>query len=88
MGDNKARVRKSSGGTLGAVKLEKDLAADLMACSDAVRLDLNDVKRSVEEGNVDAMRAMSDASISCFPQPRRNGARDGRGCSLPWAATK
>lgn len=40
-------MRKSSGGTLGAVKLEKDLAADFNAWREAVRLDLNDLNRSV-----------------------------------------
>ena len=30
-GDSNDRVRKSSGGTLGAVKFENDLAADLSA---------------------------------------------------------
>lgn len=34
------RVRKSSAGMEGAVKLEKDLAADLSASRDAVKLDL------------------------------------------------
>lgn len=63
MGDSKARVRKSSGGILGAVKLEKDLAADLMACNDAVRFDLNDLNRSVDGGNNDAILAISDDLI-------------------------
>ena len=34
-------VRKSSGVTMGVVNVEKDLAADLKAFSDAVRFDLN-----------------------------------------------
>jgi len=34
------RVSRSSGGMEGAVKLEKDLAADLRAWREAVRLDL------------------------------------------------
>jgi hypothetical protein len=43
------RVRKSSGGIMGAVRLENDLAADLSARSDAVRFDLKaDLRGGVE----------------------------------------
>lgn len=38
--ENRDRVSMSSDGILGAVKLEKDFAADLSALRDAVRLDL------------------------------------------------
>jgi len=38
---NNDRVSMSSEGILGAVKLEKDLAADLSALRDAVRFDLS-----------------------------------------------
>jgi hypothetical protein len=34
------RVKKSSGVTIGAVRLEKDIAADRRAFRDAVRFDL------------------------------------------------
>jgi hypothetical protein len=52
------RVRKSSEGSDGAVKLEKAFAAERMAWKDAVRLDLKDdfevdlvaVERGVEGG--------------------------------------
>lgn len=47
-GDKSDLVRRSSGGTLGAVKFEKDFAADLSAWNDAVRLDLNDLNLSEE----------------------------------------
>jgi hypothetical protein len=41
-------VRRSSGGTLGAVKFENDFAADLIAWSEAVKLDLNDLNLAVD----------------------------------------
>ena len=40
VGERMERVRRSSGGREGAVKLEKDFAADLRARSEAVRLDV------------------------------------------------
>jgi len=39
--EKKERVIKSSCGILGAVKLEKDFAADLSALKEAVKFDLN-----------------------------------------------
>jgi hypothetical protein len=51
-GERSERVRKSSGGTLGAVKLENDFAADLSAWSEAVRFDLNDLNRMDALGGV------------------------------------
>ena len=51
-GESSERVRRSSGGTLGAVKLENDFAADLSAWSEAVRFDLNDLNRMDALGGV------------------------------------
>lgn len=39
-GESMERVRRSSGGMLGAAKLEKDFAAVLSAVREAVRFDL------------------------------------------------
>lgn len=64
LGASKDRVRKSSGGTLGAVKFEKDFAADLSAWSDAVRLDLNVLKRAVVAGRESITSATSVVMIS------------------------
>ena len=40
--DSRDRDKKSSGGTVGTAKLEKDWAAERILRNDAVRLDLND----------------------------------------------
>jgi len=70
LGDNNDRVRKSSGGTLGAVKFENDLAADLSAWSEAVKLDLNDLNRSFEGIGVTSslMSGMMMSSHSSVPK--------------------
>lgn len=57
------RVRKSSGGIDGKLMLEKDLAADRSARSDAVRLDLN-TARSGLKGREDD-ESVSATSASC-----------------------
>jgi hypothetical protein len=49
-------VRKSSGGIIGAVRLEKDLAADLSAFKEAVRFDLK----------ADLRFVVTTVLISCF----------------------
>lgn len=64
LGASSDRVRKSSGGTLGAVKLENDLAAVLSAWSDAVRFDLKDLKRAVVAGKASTMSVTSAVRIS------------------------
>jgi hypothetical protein len=70
LGDSSDRVRKSSGGTLGAVKLEKDLAADLSAWRDAVKFDLNDRNRSVggAGGAASLMSVVMTSSHSSGPK--------------------
>jgi len=77
LGDSNERVRRSSGGTLGAVKLEKDLAADFKACNDAVRLDLKDLKRSVD--------AAGGVTISAMSSIARSSQSSGLKCSNGWS---
>jgi hypothetical protein len=61
-------VRKSSDGRLGAVKFENARAADLIACRDAVRLDLIDEERLLfarglrEMGTVSEMDGRMESS--------------------------
>ena len=63
-GDNNERVRRSSGGTLGAVKLENDFAADFSTWREAVRLDLKDLNLSDEAGGVSTMSGISRLTSS------------------------
>ena len=64
LGDSNDRVKRSSGGTLGAVKFENDLAADLSAWSEAVRFDLNDLNLAVDWGSDETTWEMSRLTIS------------------------
>lgn len=55
-GASRERVSRSSGGMEGAVKLEKDLAADLRAWKEAVRLDLKEDRAFVVAERVSWIR--------------------------------
>lgn len=80
LGDNNDLVSMSSGGMLGAVKFENDLAADLRACSEAVRLDLNDLNLSDEAGDGVTGSGMSKLAMSS----QSSGVK----CSNGWSNTQ
>jgi hypothetical protein len=74
---NRLRVKKSSDGREGAVKLEKDLAAERKACREAVRLDLN-LKRLFEADDVGGVA--SGAAVMSKGESSGIG-KESNGCS-------